>query len=625
VTNRAGRAWLDLAVVACALGCLHAVWRQWSGWPDLSTHLRDDAFYEFTWAVNLFRGEGPTVSDGTTTSGVQLLWSLLLSVVAGGRPESIVDMAVLLGLGCHILGALTILVSCRGQRGAAAIALLWLGNPLLLRESQNGQESALSALCLLWLWLLRSRPWPWFTIASLLAAMARTEFVGFVLLFSLARRDATLGMRLLLPAGIALALVGINLEIGGGLAPDSAAPMSWLVHANFAAASPGFWAWLAEQWWYLRPVLLGSPYELAQPVGVGVLVWLAMRSWWPRAFRLLPGLAVACAYVVGVRDLLVVAVASLLLVVFPKRRLAAWRRDAGWLLVGAAAVVFVHWALRWYPRDYYAVPVAVVGSIALLLVRRMPGVLLLAAVLQATTVELQEPEPLRHQISMDLAGRYLGSVLDAGHAGERVGSFNSGIVGFRQLQSPAAARMPVVNLDGVVDSRAFLALRRGELGRWLDEQGIRLLLDHPVQFVDEAAVPHASGHWFGAGFDAAEQLVELARFLTLDDYGRVVDAGRPGTAEVRLYWRKGRGLPLAVADRTEQLADTIGGRAVVRWVAEAGSELLVEAADATRRMLLRSDADTVVVLALWPGLGPDARLWGRGADGRETPLLTLRR
>ena len=44
----------------------------------LST-IPDDAFYYFVWARSLAAGQGPVVSDGTWTSGVHVLWGLLLT------------------------------------------------------------------------------------------------------------------------------------------------------------------------------------------------------------------------------------------------------------------------------------------------------------------------------------------------------------------------------------------------------------------------------------------------------------------------------------------------------------------------------------------------------------------
>ena len=72
---------LDKLAVIAAIGA--AVWGLWSWvemYPLLTTRLRDDAFYEFVWAVNLAQGRGPVVSDGVTTSGV--------STAAAGKQSS---------------------------------------------------------------------------------------------------------------------------------------------------------------------------------------------------------------------------------------------------------------------------------------------------------------------------------------------------------------------------------------------------------------------------------------------------------------------------------------------------------------------------------------------------------
>ena len=41
-------------------------------------------------------------------------------------------------------------------------------------------------------------------------------------------------------------------------------------------------------------------------------------------------------------------------------------RDLLALLVGSIALIAVHWAGRWYPRDYYAAPLVVVATAAIL-------------------------------------------------------------------------------------------------------------------------------------------------------------------------------------------------------------------------------------------------------------------
>src|SRR5690606_2990800 len=112
------------------------------------------------WAANVASGRGPTVSDGVTTSGVQLLWStLMVPLAAVFGAKSLPLLAPWLGLLLHVAAAATWLVVVRPRWLGASLALLWLGHALLLREAQNGQETALACFCALQFWRLRrARP-----------------------------------------------------------------------------------------------------------------------------------------------------------------------------------------------------------------------------------------------------------------------------------------------------------------------------------------------------------------------------------------------------------------------------------------------------------------------------------
>ena len=94
-----------LAGCAVASSAIVALWGL-SQWlvprPDACDRLRDDAFYEFAWAANVAAGRGPSVSDGVTTSGVQLLWSLLLVPIAWlGGAACLPFVAPWLGVALH--------------------------------------------------------------------------------------------------------------------------------------------------------------------------------------------------------------------------------------------------------------------------------------------------------------------------------------------------------------------------------------------------------------------------------------------------------------------------------------------------------------------------------------------
>jgi hypothetical protein len=94
-----------------------------------------------------------------------------------------------------------------------------------------------------------------------------------------------------------------------------------------------------------------------------------------------------------------------------------------------------------------------------------------------------------------------------------------------RASSPCYSRQRVVNLDGKVNAAAFAALRAAALGDYLDRESVRVLADWPAMFERDSDNPHASGRWFGAGFDPRRDLVEVAR---VDD--PEVDGGWPGTS-----------------------------------------------------------------------------------------------
>ena len=600
-------AWL-LAIAVCLAAAVWAIWHGVTGWPTLATHVRDDAFYEFAWATNLVRTGVPTVSDGTTTSGVQYLWCLLLAWLAGGHPEVIENVALIAGFACHVLGALTWIWATRCRPAGICLALLWLGNPLLLRECQNGQETALACLLVALLWHARRARERWFAPLLVLAVLARSDLWLVGALLSLVRHGRRWWLGSAAPAIALLVHVGFNLALGAGATQDSGWPLPWLVHANFELLEPGFSDWLLQQWWYTRPALLGGPFTMAGTVGLGTAVYLIVRPLLPSRWSWAPLLAVIMAWSGPVGGLAVPAIAAFLLVFRPRpgRRRVPWYLLA--LTLGLAGIVVLHWGVRWYPRDYYLAPLAVGAMAGLQRFGRFPLWLLLAGLIQAFTVTTVRTEPLRHQLAMDLAGRYLGELLPAG---ERVGCFNAGLVAFRQLERAGVSDpLRIVNLDGVVDARAFAALRDRRLGEWLSAEPVRYLVDHPVQFSLDPALPHACGHWFGV---EPPRLRELARFVVPG-----VDAERAGTADFRLYVRGEHPVP-ALPDEPRQLGVVDAG-VVVLWPARTGTVLEIQTTTGVREELLRAEVDgLVVVLVPMERLGT-GRIFERGA---EQPLLEL--
>lgn len=579
------------AVAAAVLGL--TTW--WTLEPDLTNRLRDDAFYEYLWAVDVAAGGGGEVSSGVSTSGVQWLWTLALAALAWLFGAGAVVAAPFLGGLLHVATACVWWRLPRDRATGAVLALCWLGHPLLLREAQNGQETALAALCATGLYALRAAPERVFAAASVLATLARVDLFALALLLSIARHRGAWWRALPAPSLAFTALTALNLYFGGGLWQDSAMPMTWLWHANLEAAQ-GFWA---SQWWFTRPVLLGGPFATVSVFGFGLLVYLLVRPWWPERARWLPLAAVGLGAALGASDLWTSVVCAALLALRPARRRRRLPRALLAVALGLSAIVALHWACRWYPRDYYLAPLVVAACAALHRSGRWPLALLAFPVCQVLDFGRVQPEPLAGQAEMRLAGLHLQDALPDG---ERVGCFNSGIVSYldRVGGGGPPARRGVVNLDGVVDRRSFAALREGALGAWLDEEGVRFLLDGPQQFSLDPSVAHASGRFFGGGFDPARDLVEVARFDVIGLRGDYADS-------MRLYWRRGRGErppPWAVPGELRPLPrrrpGRDGGRRLL-WGARAGEALVWVRSDGGTEVLASVAVDTSVALEGLPG------------------------
>lgn len=610
---RRGLPWLGVA--AAALAAVYAVVTQLSLHPDGTDRLRDDAYYIFVFARNLASGQGPRVVDDITTSGVHWLWAFVLagwSWLSSGQGDTLPRVAPWLGSCCHLLTAAAWTLAGRARPWAITVGLLWLGNPLLLRESQNGQETALACLLLTLLWLLRRRGEALFAWLGVLVVLARTDLWPVVAALSVARHRPASWRALPAPL-LALAVVTVLARAtGGGYLQDSGLPMAWLAHASFALTEPSWLDWCRREWWYLRPVLLGGIWLQVGAAWLGLAAYWLLRPTVPRSWRWLPIGLVGAAWLGGACDLTTAVVVALLLVWRPR----GVRRpvDRALLALGAGLVVMllVHWAVRWYPRDYYLAPLAVLGAAGLGRARRLPLWLLLAALLQLPAIASFCGEDLRSQEELAMAGRFVDQVVPGRPP---LGCFNSGLVTWERLVAgPPAA---VQNLDGVVDRRALAALRRGRLAAFLDLQGVGLLLDNPVEFSLDPRLPHACGAWFGEGFDPARDLVELARFDVPE-----LDGGRPGIDSVRLYWRRRAGVPPPLPQAPRWLGPRPGGGAYVLWPATTGAVLETESAAGERRELLRADAATVMVVAITEEAFGTGNLFLRGSS---TPLLRSRR
>lgn len=589
-----------VAIGLAAVGLYHA----FAGWPTPTTHLRDDAFYEFLFAENLAAGRGPVVTGEQWTSGVQPLWCFVLALCALVG-LSVPKAAVVLGVACHVAGAALWVRSLRGTWIGLVAAAAWLGNPLLLRECQNGQETALGALFAVLLWNARRVPLPRFAMLAALAGLARADLFAFSLLLTLARSRESRKARVLAALVPLVPWLLWNRVTGGGFLPDSSLPMAWLAHAQFERTAPTFAEGLRQTWWYLRPVCFGAPFALAGVAGAALLLAEVVR---PLAARILPWgpvAMVAFASVLGADDLGVAVLASTFLLLAPGARTFAgslpWfrlQRAEVWLLLAGISVVALHWAVRWYPRDYYLAPLAVLAVAGFVRARRRPWLVFLALLAQGIhTLRAPLPhEALRHQAAMQVAGSVLQPLLGDR---ARVGSFNCGLIAWEQRRHGERAPL-VLSLDGLVDARAFAALREGELEEHLDRVGVGYLVDFPVQWSLAKGELHACGPYFRRGDDPGPDFVEIVRCVA-------PDSGSGPSAEVVLVARRGHGAVPDLSREPRFVARTDEGVPVLLWPARKGQELEL-GWGTDYRPWFTAPADAVYAL----GCPPNGRIRVRG-------------
>lgn len=529
--------------------------------------IRDDAFYQFAVARSLIEGNGFTLDGEHAAGGVQVLWTLLLAIPAWiFGADALPAAAILFGTLLHVLTAalLVRLVLLFAPRIVSwALAAYFLSRPSLVAESMNGQETAL-AMFVLAIWARRAatselgmstrdRGLVWWTV---ILPWARTDLLAFPAGLALVKLVAPLfgGKRrpagtneVALVASLAIYVVLQKICFGAWL-PVSGFAVPALFQAAFFDGEPTFAAILRRYWWYLRPILLGGPYVLAG-FGFGVAAaWLALS---PLAWhkRLLPVVVVLLAALFGARDVYAPLVAAMLLVFTQSGARAVWRsregRVAGGFWLGFILLLILHLPLRWYPRDYYLMPVAICGTATLAaaaalwlgrgtvltllpLHRRLQAmwiVVLLLLPLDRVSLERRFP----WQEEMSFAARWAGQLFgqDAG-----IAAFNSGLLAWHH---PG----PVRNLDGVVDGASLPALRERRLAAWLAEEGMSYVLDSPRQVADDdpdPIAPHASGRYLGPKGSA--ELTPLVAFDLPAIRGR-----HPGTDCQMLFAVEGAARP----------------------------------------------------------------------------------
>lgn len=437
----------------------------------------DDAFYYFQTARNIVHGHGVSVDGEVWANGFHPLWMLMLiPIFAVFRGDSETPIHVALTLSALLTSASGVLLYLTARRlglgGLAALiaTALYLFHPIVVFMSINGLETGLnlSIFVAVLYCFVRAHQKP-STAAYILASSAagllilsRTDYsiAAAAMLLSLtwrSRRPESIGT-LVLPAVLITAPWFLwNQIVFGSPLQGSADAVPYVGHKLFRQSDSS---------------TLGMLHHAAEQMREGALSTLPYFYFTPT--RATAGIAVA---------FVVLIVLTAAIITSPAARPAV--RDFRRLAVPAAglgAQFVVHAGIRWYLREWYlvavfpliALTIALVAQAALESRLRLAGAALLGAIVLTATV----PTATRTyghgwypvQLDMLAAARWI----DASTPRDtRVGTFNSGLVGYYSHRQ-------TINLDGVMNPDASDAIRRRELGAYLDRRGIDLLADFPL-------------------------------------------------------------------------------------------------------------------------------------------------
>jgi len=620
-------------LVAVAFGELLYPWLASDGFEV--TRLRDDAYYQFAVARNFATGDGFTLDRVHSAGGVQFLWTVLLVPFAWIDAARLPDYAILLGsLLLAGTGGLAFLLARRyvPERLALLLAALLVSRPELTAEAMNGQETALALLALFG-WLLAVLPVPvveeqgiqpdedgvWRLAASapfhlpvatraiwtltMLLPWVRTDLVlfpfGYIVVHLVAKRfgrvadeddrERVFTLAQAFVASGVVYLLGQKLLFGRWL-PSSGLAIPWVFQDAFFRGQPSFGQVLRQLWWFVRPCLLGGPYALAGLVFGAVIACcvldpIAMRR------RSLPLVLVFVAWLFGASNLEAVTLGAALLMITAGLWIGQLARREGRLLYGlvvaSVLLVALHTVIRWAPRTYYFMPIAVPGFLGLVLLldhwlngRHLLMVLpeqrrISLAVLVLAAFAVMDPLPRLVRFPWQAEMRFAAQNV------EHVIGRSFGIASFNAGQLAWWYPGPVRDCDGVVDGASTTALRSGKLLDWLAREKMDFLLDTPRQVArddPDPHYPHASGRYLGPG--------TLEPFVAFDLPG--VGGEHEGTECQVLYGLNG----------------------------EHGIELSRDS-----HVLARSDAGVVVFLT---GL-PDGAPLIAEVDGRDTEIRLSKR
>ncbi|MEX0786782.1 MAG: glycosyltransferase family 39 protein [Dehalococcoidia bacterium] len=465
----------------------------WQGLEELVVKLlQDDSFYYFLTAERITDGQGISFDGITASNGYHPLWLFFLVpfFLLPGRDLPIhaaLSGAAVLDVVAGALVALTVR-KLTGNTPAALFALIfYLFLPRNVLSGVNGLETSattplVAALLLVVVSVWRAPRDDWMRWSVLTGALAG--------LTMLARLDSGVVVVCLLGL-IALQQRGARRWQAPGIALGVAAVVvaPWFLWSLIAV---GTWipvsgeagAWFSKEHYYASHPGISLSDEIRQGLDVTEFVFRERipdlyypRSWLSRAIAVGAGVLALHFALVASPDL--------------RRKAVGWLAFVAVPLAGFVALLLVHTLYRWFFREWYfawGMPILALLA-AVLFAYLAEGVSELSAKL-APRWRAAAPYAVLVAVVLVLAAGYLGPAREAWRAGylapqrdfleaglylkahtepdTRSASFAAGIVGY-------FSERQVVNIDGVVNPKAYDALRDHRLVAYLRSEDVRFV------------------------------------------------------------------------------------------------------------------------------------------------------
>ena len=463
--------------------------------PDsLARVVPDDAFYYFQTASHMVAGHGSTFDGIYPTNGYHPLWMIFILPIAAFAREPLTFVRAALGLGILLsfLSALVLHALLKRMTDSRWIPLagvyVYFLDPRTIASSLNGLETSLSTF--LFVVLL------YVTLVVDGTAISYEAILGLALgLLFLARTDNAFYIIAFFLAAIIRAAKSLRYRRG-------------LVLASMMAVVTG--PWLIWNW-----ATFGSPLQDSASAVPYVLRESYLLDGHTPAQLLAHSAEMFLSFLAGpglphVLTAVAVVVAGLLYeryrreTVLDDRRMRRARLVVLSLWLAGTVLIFIHTFLRWHPREWYFDQLSLLSAVGLCLTlaalaatHTWPKVIRLldpatparhafARTASVVVVMLVMAAPVVRGIELYMTGVFphQTEMLDAAHwlrthlaEDESAVAFNAGFLAFFSGRR-------VINLDGAINNAAYAAIRRKELGKFIDQSGANYYLDYDPVMLD---------------------------------------------------------------------------------------------------------------------------------------------